>query len=461
MAIVREEKKNFAQRLADATQSALNTYQQTVSFQDKLKSSQQQRDYMASLQEQMKARAAQQQVQIKQQAHGTIFSTMKNIGGMQNKERRKAAIKRYAPILQEAANSAGIPFDPNDMEYVEYIAEDVSKFHAAMENWNNIANENPEAMSPLQFQRTAGQYLQDLPSGMAKEYKTMIDQMTQRHQERLDTISNEAKAGELGLEATKMVGDKVTYENTALQERLAAKEKSSELSEKKEKQTMSLRKEATSGQLGKLYEKYKINAAGKANLDAFHKDPSGYSDYGSLMQSLKTLQNDSSVVREAEMRLGQNATSLINKVKNAIENAATGRALQPQQREEISKVMNIMFEVNEDLYTNAVRPIYRQAKKNELPLEQIFEDPSIFEGKEKEDPKKPGDGKAPQSALQKELKKAGGKTMTIELPDGRVAPGVPDTPSARKQAKEMGATIVTDRVETKNIQNEIGIKGGF
>jgi hypothetical protein len=428
MAIVREEKKNFAQRLADATQSALNTYQQTVSFQDKLKSSQQQRDYMASLQEQLKTRAKQQQLQMKTQAHGTIFSTMKNIGAMQNKDRRKAAIKRYAPVLQEAANTAGIPFDPSDMEYVEYIAEDVSKFHDAMKNWNQIAEENPESMSPLQFQRTVGQYLQDLPGGMAKEYKAMIDQMTQRHQQKLDALGTEAKAGKLGLEATKMVGDKVTYENTALQERLAATEKSSKLSEKKEEQTMSLRKEATSGQLGKLYEKYKINAAGKANLDAFHADPSGYSDYGSLMQSLKTLQNDSSVVREAEMRLGQNATSLINKVKNAIQNAATGKSLQPEQRKEISKVMDIMFEVNEDLYINAVKPIYKQAKKNDLPLEQIFEDPSIFEGKEKtKDLKNPEGGKT-----LKPLSK--GEKVKMLDPEGREAWIKPDDVVKARQA---------------------------
>lgn len=152
-----------------------------------------------------------------------------------------------------------------------------------------------------------------------------------------------------------------------------------ELNQDQLKMIGGLRKESTSGENGKLYRAYATAKKTKEALNEFANDPSGYSDFGTLMQSLKSLQGDDSVIREAELRLGKNATSLINKAKNAIQSAINGKSLQPEQRDQILDVMDVMTTVSEKQYADSARPIFIQANQMGLPLNQIFSDPEIFQ----------------------------------------------------------------------------------
>jgi len=160
----------------------------------------------------------------------------------------------------------------------------------------------------------------------------------------------------------------------------AAKLKSAEKEEKlsrdisKDKRTFTrqLSKDASSGEHGKAYKAYATAIRSTAALDEFRKDPSGYSDYGTLMSSLKSLQGDDSVVREAEIRLGMQATSALNKVKNIVASYKTGQSLQPEQRKDIIKALTILGDAAKTSYLNGISPIISQAQKNNIPLEDII-----------------------------------------------------------------------------------------
>lgn len=143
--------------------------------------------------------------------------------------------------------------------------------------------------------------------------------------------------------------------------------------------TSRLRRESTSGELGKLYGMRAQSSNAKNAISEFAKNPSGYTDYGTLMTSLKTFQGDQSVVKEAEIRLGKNATSLFNKASNSIESAMNGKSLQPSQRAEIINAMNVLVDSYNNAYKKATRPIAIQAKRNGIPLEEIFEDANEFD----------------------------------------------------------------------------------
>jgi len=140
----------------------------------------------------------------------------------------------------------------------------------------------------------------------------------------------------------------------------AAKEQTS-LNEKQRKFGASLRKEATSGELGKLYTNF---VTGQKSLDYFSnfmKNPSGYKDYGMLSGSLRALQGDNSVIKEAELRLGKAATSIIDKGLNYMDELASGKSLQPGQRKEMLDAVKILTAASKNSYMTGVKPILNQA----------------------------------------------------------------------------------------------------
>ncbi len=134
--------------------------------------------------------------------------------------------------------------------------------------------------------------------------------------------------------------------------------------EKKDKFTQDFRKELTgTGAIGKAYNNFLNAERAEAALSQFAKDPSGYSDYASLMGSLKALQGDESVVREAEIRLGMQATSLGNKVRNWSDSLISGRMLQPAQRAQMIKAVKILSEVAKSQFERTAAPVFKQAQQ--------------------------------------------------------------------------------------------------
>lgn len=142
--------------------------------------------------------------------------------------------------------------------------------------------------------------------------------------------------------------------------RLQAKQ--DQLDERQRKFAQGLRKEATTGVLGKQYASYSNGQRMLGALNQFESNPSGYKDYATLMSGLKSFQQDESVIREAEIRMGSNATSLINKAFNYLDMAANGKQLQPSQRKEIADTMRILTEASKSQYMQSVKPILEQAE---------------------------------------------------------------------------------------------------
>lgn len=143
---------------------------------------------------------------------------------------------------------------------------------------------------------------------------------------------------------------------------------------KDDKMVQSLRKELTSGEIGKLYNSYSTARRTKQMVEAFAKNPTGYSDYGTLMNSLKTLQGDASTVREAEMKLGMEAGSLSDKYKNIWSKAKNGQSLQPQQRQDIINAVQTLAEISSANYLNAAAPILKQSERLGFSSDELLND---------------------------------------------------------------------------------------
>lgn len=135
-----------------------------------------------------------------------------------------------------------------------------------------------------------------------------------------------------------------------------------QMSERQRKFVQGLRKEATTGVLGKQYATYATGQRMQSALEQFAADPSGYKDYATLMGGLKSLQGDESVVREAEVRLGMSATSIFDSLQNQLQKAATGKMLQPEQRKQMIDTIKILTDASKRQYMQSVQPILEQAQ---------------------------------------------------------------------------------------------------
>lgn len=166
----------------------------------------------------------------------------------------------------------------------------------------------------------------------------------------------------------------------AAQKDIAKQNKEAEIErkrgEKLEGYTMQMRKDLTSGPLAKQYTSVVNSKTALSDLTSFMENPTGYTDYGTLMRSLKVLQGDDSVVREAEMRLGQNAGSLSQKLQNYADQIATGRSLRPEQRQDIVNTLKVMDASATNQYKQAAQPYLEQAR--ELGLNEDFILPGIL-----------------------------------------------------------------------------------
>lgn len=137
--------------------------------------------------------------------------------------------------------------------------------------------------------------------------------------------------------------------------------------------TRLIRKEIMSGPSGKAYNNYLNADRAVKSIQQFMTDPTGYSDYGSLMLGLKALQGDDSVVREAEIRMGMNAASLQDKVLNRIQQLRNGKALQKGQREDILKAVSSLSDITKGQFLQAASPQLKQADELGIPREQLID----------------------------------------------------------------------------------------
>lgn len=144
------------------------------------------------------------------------------------------------------------------------------------------------------------------------------------------------------------------------------------LDEKQRKFAQSLRGELTSGVLGKQYSTFSTGQRMSSALQKFAENPTGYSDYATLMGGLKVLQGDESVVREAEVRLGMSATSLFESLQNQLQRAASGRSLQPSQRKAMIDTIQTLTDLSKQQYMQAAAPILEQGAMEGIPEEILL-----------------------------------------------------------------------------------------
>lgn len=153
------------------------------------------------------------------------------------------------------------------------------------------------------------------------------------------------------------------YKQALLEKQLEARKESAEAKGLKEEErqadkiTQAVQKQITSGPYKQMYENYKVaERMGKA-IQQFSKDPSGYTDYATLLGGLKTLQGDQSVVRETEIRMGMQAASLPTKISNWVNRLATGKTLSEEQRKQIRQAITIMSDIAKQQYVSSTEHI--------------------------------------------------------------------------------------------------------
>lgn len=149
-------------------------------------------------------------------------------------------------------------------------------------------------------------------------------------------------------------------------------QKMEKLSDDKKKFARDLRKELTTGEIGKAATSYHNSVRISEAMAEFNKNPTGYSDYATLMGGLKSLQGDESVVREAEIKLGMRAGSLFDKINNDISQLTTGKSLQPSQRKAIAKTIEALTAASKEQYMIRAQPIINQANFEKIPLDIIM-----------------------------------------------------------------------------------------
>lgn len=142
--------------------------------------------------------------------------------------------------------------------------------------------------------------------------------------------------------------------------------------------TATLRKEATSGNVGKIYDGYRNASSVLNNIEVYSANPSAFGDTAILLQGVKSLQNDTSVVREPEMRAAIKATNLENKLKNYYDSVATGKTLQPEQRQDMINTVRTARDILAKQYVAAIKPTLNQAKRKGIPVEDVV-DSDIYE----------------------------------------------------------------------------------
>lgn len=209
------------------------------------------------------------------------------------------------------------------------------------------------------------------------------------------------------------------YKQALLEKQLEARKESAEAKGVKEEErhadkiTQAVQKQITSGPYKQMYENYKVaERMGKA-IEQFSKDPSGYTDYATLLGGLKTLQGDQSVVRETEIRMGMEAASLPTKISNWVNRLATGKSLSEEQRKEIRQAITIMSDIAKQQYISSTEHIVDYAVSRGADRKYLLE-PSLRS--EDEQVKKETPSQEPSTT-----------TPSFRVPDKLKKPAAPGT----------------------------------
>jgi hypothetical protein len=273
-----------------------------------------------------------QQAMPQESGQGDFRSLMDAAVNRAEKERDNANLLRAGENI-----AAGFMFGKADNSGSERLRKDADRFLGQASNKID-ASKQDQSYKKLEKEFQDEEKLRDPNSDASK----MTKQILARYGLNVRTAKEAKDAG-------------INVQNILLQEMAAQKAKElasmKSTGEKGDKKFIrDLRKEATSGVLGKQYATFSTSQRMSSALSEFQKDPSGYKDYATLMGGLKSLQGDESVVREAEVRMGMSATSLFDSLQNQLQKAATGKLLQPEQRKQMVDTIRILSDISKNQY---------------------------------------------------------------------------------------------------------------
>lgn len=281
----------------------------------------------------------------------------------QNTESEKALLRNMTRAFQQVgAGLGGTKFDPSGIDALEKSNIDQVKL-----------TKDQIEMQELEKEQQVKDASRDPASSISIQAREMYTKLTGK--DLPPNVSAEALQ-KAGLPLGNLVSMQSAQQSKKEIKELELEQKKASSIEKldKEKRTFvnGLRKELSTGELGKsqtlLYTANKM----KDSLTEFSDNPNAYSDYATLMGSLKTLQGDTSVVREAEVRMGKNATSLINASMNYIQELANGKSLQPSQRRDMINTIKTFADAAKSTYVQRITPIIKHAQKEEVDLDLLL-----------------------------------------------------------------------------------------
>lgn len=338
-------------------------------------------------------------------ARGHLFGIMSNIAKASPEDKKNIA-KQFFPRIQELAPKAGWkPFsDENDL--LSHVS--IKELGDSYQTIYNARLEMPKILAGQVSPEVATGYFTNAKEAMNVQTRYTTDagelRILEKDRANLDALEKTylekyAKKVE-GSAPAAILGDKPVSKDTLdVLNKAGGIESTGQLGKdglpvigkavkevdpsKREgkvfQMTQDLYKRTQVGPLGDLNAMASTAASVRDNVNQFKADPNGYGDFGILMQSLKSLQGDKSVVREAEMTLGKNAGSLIDKAISKYQGVVSGKALSEKQRNEITNVMDVLVESYGRAYAKAARPTYETAKKAGIPLGEVFADPDSIE----------------------------------------------------------------------------------
>ena len=157
---------------------------------------------------------------------------------------------------------------------------------------------------------------------------------------------------------------KINRDQVKASKDLAIGEKESQF---KEKMTQGIRQNITGSDAFKNMQKIDYN--GRIIEDAM-KTPGAYADLATMFSFMKAL-DPTSVVREGEQERFVATTSVPNRMANTLNSWATGKTLQPEQRQEVAAFTSQMRKNAQNIYKQGAKPSLEQATRLGIKLSEI------------------------------------------------------------------------------------------
>lgn len=120
---------------------------------------------------------------------------------------------------------------------------------------------------------------------------------------------------------------------------------------------------ATTGEMGKIRTRL-VKAENSIELfDKYSKgSPTGAKDLAGFFGFMKGVQQDDSVIREAEARLGLSLGSLSSRMQGQLAKFFRGEMFAPEQRQQMLEVLKIQADQLKREYTDGLKPVYEDLK---------------------------------------------------------------------------------------------------